>query len=621
MSIAVAKDANGVYYLPVDVKNPSVEVGKLTCPSCSCEVIPKVKGSIRVPHFAHKGNTSSCSGAGGEGMIHRLAKDDIRDNTSSYSLSNVCNQCEGVVDLVLPENHTSATEVRVGTKRVDVAIFSSTGAVDTCIEVFNTHRLDIEKLIALYEKTKGNVFEIDATKVVRGERILRSSLTCRRCIGVTVPVNHTTRRVLPVSSQIIEEDARTRESFKEMKIVPGRVSVVQGTAGSGKTTLLESFISRNPGSRFLYLCFNKDLREEMSWRFSAKLPHVTVKTFDSLWHSMYMPHHKKEKIRQTFLMEYSDEMDRYLDGSSIDTFKAPVRAWIQKEMKKPWWTFKRKPWEIYNNPEKYGVLRAFSGYDVVILDEAQDMQPMTSRIIKELNGGGVHLIYAGDPDQQLYKYTGAIDAMKGVRHDDLFILNRTFRFGVDVCNYINEAGVNRYANVSGRTRNTPVISATLFEKMGTASYSYLFRTVSGMVRNAEASVKRGEKVCIDFETRVGALRQEKCAMERAKKLGERLYLDNATQGWLESLDKNKLDELEKIFEDNKKMVSDHTTTFSTVHKFKGKEDDVVRVNTDVTSEMDTCIRNVGLTRARKLLVLDSLEFYQPRHRKRTKFFN
>lgn len=619
MSLALAKDANGVFYHPRDVKNPLLSIGALFCPICSCEVISKVNGTIRVPHFAHKSNTSSCPG-GGEEMIHCLAKEFINENISSCSIFNTCNRCSKSIEYSHPKDHTCVMGTNVGGRRVDVAVFDGTGKINTCIEVFDTHHLDERKLHDLYENMLCDVFEIDARKVLSGERILVSNLPCRKCMHVMDSVNNVKRHEASVSNQAIDDDAKTRESFVNMDITPGKVTIVQGTAGSGKTTLLESFITKNPDSRFLYLCYNKNLKDEIYSRFCTKYFHVDVTNFDSLWYRLYRPHHDNEKQLHDFLMEYSEEMNLYLDGVSIDTFKGPVQKWIREQMEKDWWTFKKRAWNIYKDPEKYSVLQAFEGYDVIILDEAQDMQPMTANIIRELTGDRVHLIYAGDPDQQLYGFAGAIDAMKDLGPDDLFTLNKTFRFGVDVCSYVNEAIVNRYTNVSDLNRNTPVIDANQFLGMGEMSYTYLFRSVAEMVQKAEKAVNDGKKVCIDFKNRVSALRQEKYAMDRAKKLGHKIYLNNDTQSWLGKLNKNKLDQLEKLFDENESVVSEHETTFSTVHKFKGKEDDIVRVNSDVILDNERCIRNVGLTRARYLLVLDYADFCHPMRKKKRMVF-
>ena len=617
--MALAKDANGVFYQPRDVQNSIVRIGTLFCPICSCEVVSKVNGVIRVPHFAHKGNNSSCTG-GGEGMIHRLAKEFISENVSSFSIFNTCNRCSTTIEYTHPKNHTCVMETNIGGRRVDVAVFDGTGKINSCIEILDTHRVDEEKLRDLYENMRCEVFEINARKVLLGERILVSTLPCRKCMHVTYPVDNVKRRDASVYKRTIDDDSKTRESFINMDIIPGSVTVVQGTAGSGKTTLLESFISKNPESRFLYLCFNKNLKDEIYSRFCTKYTHVDVTNFDSLWYRLYRPHHDNDNMHNDFLMKYSEEMNLYLDGDKIETFNEPVQKWIREEMKKEWWTFKRNAWNIYNDPEKYGVTQVFERYDVVILDEAQDMQPMTAKIIRELTGDSVHLVYAGDPDQQLYGFAGAIDAMKDLGPDDLFTLNKTFRFGVDVCSYINEASVNRYTNVSDVHRNTPVIDANHFLDMGERSYTYLFRGVAEMVQKAEKAANEGKKVCIDFKSRVSALRQEKYAMNKAKKIGKTIYLDNATQSWLGKIDNKKLDQLERLFDENKSVVSDHETTFSTVHKFKGKEDDIVRVNSDVTRDNERCIRNVGLTRAKKLLVLDDADFYQPMRKKRKMAF-
>jgi len=77
------------------------------------------------------------------------------------------------------------------------------------------------------------------------------------------------------------------------------------------------------------------------------------------------------------------------------------------------------------------------GLDYVMLDEAQDSNPLTLQLIRMIEDSGAQSIYVGDTHQQLYSWRGAVDAMRHIQADVRLRLTRSFRFGPEVAEVAN----------------------------------------------------------------------------------------------------------------------------------------------------------------------------------------
>lgn len=603
-SIPLAVDGDGKYFTPNDIKSPYYTPRVLKCPSCMTEVIPRVNGTIRVAHFAHK---SSHQCRGGEGMIHKAAKETIASNIQDYTFVNTCNVCNDVKNHVF-QNNTCRVEMIMGKFFIDVGIMDSSGDKCGAVEIYDTHAIGDLKSSYLTKKLNDRVFEVRARDVLSGGLTLHSNLKCSRCNPYKGSVEDKKIYMSKISSMnAIMDDTRDRHRFVKQIFKPGNTSVLLGTAGSGKTTLIQDTIKNNPDKKFLFTCFNKSLRDETRERFwREEITNVDVLTFDAIWYRMYHTHIRGGELRPGWAFEYLDELNEYLDGySAIDSFCPEVSKWIKRTLKdEKWWTFKRMTKDIYDSNGSF-IQDMISKYDVLICDEAQDMQPMTSRIIDEMFNKYVHVVYSGDPCQQLYAFTGAIDSMRHIVPDQTFTLHKTFRFGVDACKLLNESGVNQYTTFPGvPEKTTPVVRYSQFSRHTGGSYTFLFRSVCCMVQEAEKIAKGGSLVSLDFEKRIGDIKKEKKQMELYKKQGREIYIDNATQAWIETLDDAKIDQLKDLFSRMKPVKDgDSHVEFSTVHKYKGLEADIVRVFDDVLIDDDLNIINVAISRARKLLIL------------------
>jgi hypothetical protein len=64
--------------------------------------------------------------------------------------------------------------------------------------------------------------------------------------------------------------------------------------------------------------------------------------------------------------------------------------------------------------------------DFIMLDEAQDSNPVFLKVLREQS---CQMVYVGDPYQQIYEWRGAVNAMQQVATDHRTALTQSFRFG------------------------------------------------------------------------------------------------------------------------------------------------------------------------------------------------
>jgi hypothetical protein len=84
------------------------------------------------------------------------------------------------------------------------------------------------------------------------------------------------------------------------------------------------------------------------------------------------------------------------------------------------------------------------GYGVVLLDEAQDANPVTLAILR---GQPSRRVYVGDPHQQIYQFRYAINGMADAGLSDELCLSESFRYGPELA-----AAANRLLALKGETR-------------------------------------------------------------------------------------------------------------------------------------------------------------------------
>jgi len=237
-------------------------------------------------------------------------------------------------------------------------------------------------------------------------------------------------------------------------------------AGTGKTTTLIEYAKARPATRFLYVAFNKSVQLEAASKFPKN---VTCKTAHSLaWPGFGSRHRdrlmagfKANTVKEALgLGDYEaakftiDTLTNYLisDATKVSAKHIPVVARQRYE-----YADRKDIPDFVDLANRLGRLMCdgaddrigmlhdgylklyqLSGpvlpYDVILLDEAQDINPVIADIVLRQP---VARIVVGDSHQQIYSFRGAHDVMNRVRADRTRYLTRSFRFDNNIARVAN----------------------------------------------------------------------------------------------------------------------------------------------------------------------------------------
>lgn len=437
---------------------------------------------------------------------------------------------------------------------------------------------------------------------------------------------------------------------------------INAVAGSGKTTTLLEYAKKNSHLKILYLAYNKSLQISLQEKLKDyKLPYLHVSTIHSLAYNKIeaynyhltadLKNHVIEKVITTYelrehqktyypIAEYialiKDLVNFYcnssliaLDSKLLENYKkqsdlgAKILELLNKNEKRVLEHLK-----IILSSMKNKLIEATHDfylkmfylnkkvstnlpYDLVLVDEAQDISDVMIGIIENLN---CRRIYVGDSFQQIYTFRFATNALNKI---DLpsYDLTKSFRFGDNYAkilqknlNSLYEINGSKLLKISGIESSTKIgkeyidfskqlciIARSTFGLVqqlvyyihdkkkiyfegGYNSYSFMNQTVYSIFYLKQ---KKNDKITIDeikdFET-IGELEQF------AKDTKNQDYLNIIK--FINTYGDN-------IFEINKK-IKEHLVTdkkdadiiFTTTHKSKGLEYEQVIMADDFISKKE-----------------------------------
>lgn len=238
-------------------------------------------------------------------------------------------------------------------------------------------------------------------------------------------------------------------------------------AGSGKTTTLRLMAQANPRKRIMYLAFNRSVKEEGK----RKMPlNVQVYTLHGLAYREMVRSDPNllQKLRLGGGQVRASHVWEALDGQLRDlvsayVVKATLDAFLRSNLSHP--TVAMVPlryrdlarrrrredevgaileavkelWARMQNPadpfplshDGYVKLWAQSGpriggVEALLVDEAQDLDPVFAQVLEGQRG--LQRVYVGDPNQEIYGWRGAVNALEGLDAHEAY-LTWSFRFG------------------------------------------------------------------------------------------------------------------------------------------------------------------------------------------------
>lgn len=235
-----------------------------------------------------------------------------------------------------------------------------------------------------------------------------------------------------------------------------QVLVVEAGAGCAKTSTLELYAERNSSERMLYLAFNRSVKEEGEKRFPKN---VQCKTTHGVAYSQFGVQFSKGSKLGT---PRPTEVQRFFQGitvsgaglllGTVSSFCNSAAPFIDEEHALSAMSGRdsytvgqvvdgaRALWDMMqdmgNSAAKMphdGYLKLFQlskprlSYGVILLDEAQDANPVTLDIIGQQ--GRSKRVYVGDSHQAIYGFRGAVDALSSFDEATRMRLTGSFRFG------------------------------------------------------------------------------------------------------------------------------------------------------------------------------------------------
>jgi hypothetical protein len=320
--------------------------------------------------------------------------------------------------------------------------------------------------------------------------------------------------------------------------------------------------------------------------------------------------------------------------------KASLRSEILKHAKKLWSLRKDKDSPILANHDTYLKLYqlskpVLSDYQMIYLDEYQDTSLCAHDIAMQQQHAG--LVAVGDTFQNIYSWRGAVNLMEDLQWPSSG-LTKSFRFGQKVADLANEilrdqkTFAYRAAIVGFEKVNTEVLSAQEWHALEDkpAHITKIYRTNAFLLADAVEDIRAGKPVniCVDVGNFVRCL-ESGIALFKGEKSKVKHDIFVGFDNWKEVQEEA---EYNKEYSRLVNMITDsqiyatletlrkysppafYEVNYSTAHKMKGLEADVVVLAEDFASPFDKSgnwiglpqeeqnLLYVALTRAKKLLV-------------------
>lgn len=235
------------------------------------------------------------------------------------------------------------------------------------------------------------------------------------------------------------------------------------------------------------------------------------------------------------------------------------------------------------------------GYDFILLDEAQDTNPAVMSVFENQQ---MQKIAVGDKNQQLYQFTGSINAMDEFKSDLYVKLQQSWRFGSAIQDAANVFLERLNADI--RLKGNPNVESRIVENAPFdpyASSATLVRTNAGAIQELISALDSQQKVFL-----IGGNTQFKTLIKAAGDLREGRAVSHPDfagfSSWGEAVEYSKDDDgadlkvivdliekhgsspLLKALDQCVNREQDAQQVISTVHKVKGREWDQVRLADD-----------------------------------------
>ncbi len=255
----------------------------------------------------------------------------------------------------------------------------------------------------------------------------------------------------PEQQAVIDYDLKSGSALK-----------VIAFAGAGKTSTLNEYAKARPMDQFLYCAFNKTTQVEAESKFPANVMSRTIhslayqavgRKFANLGNLPFFLITKMFSVdvyRATLISRSLDNWfnsaddhidEKHVPPDSLGRFEKGFEPKIVEAAERLWDAMQqgdeKVPMTHSGYLKLYQLSKPILAFDTILLDEAQDTNPVTFDILRRQREEGTRLLLVGDPYQQIYSWRGAQDAMEMIECPTLYI-TQSFRFGPKVASVANK---------------------------------------------------------------------------------------------------------------------------------------------------------------------------------------
>lgn len=238
-----------------------------------------------------------------------------------------------------------------------------------------------------------------------------------------------------------------------------RTLKVRAGAGTGKTFTLTAYAVARPSAKMLYLAFNRGVRDEATRKFPKNVRCVTN---HGLCYAQFgLPYERTKKLGNPKPFQISKALGiqirdaglvlqtikNFLASASREILPEHVGSELNATAKRSYAELARKAWEVMRSTTDKRISMPHDGYlklfqlsdpilnvDVILLDEAQDTNPVMLSIINAQTCGKV---FVGDARQGIYAFRGAVNAMEMIKAEEELPLTQSWRYGAGIATIAN----------------------------------------------------------------------------------------------------------------------------------------------------------------------------------------
>lgn len=304
---------------------------------------------------------------------------------------------------------------------------------------------------------------------------------------------------------------------RELKVL------VKAFAGSGKTYSASAFSKARPSSRILYLVFNSAAQKDATRRFPNNVHSRTINSlaysaFGAVYRQKHCDNLTANDVRAAVdpggemnyrsLMVIAETVRQFMISRDAEIRVSHAEAAIPEDSAVDPDHLARiagRLWEAMIDPGETRVRATHDAYlklfqlqrpdfgrqfDILIVDEAQDVNPVTQAIIDDQS---IPVVLIGDPHQSIYGFRGAVNAIEDFSYEAEYPLTYSFRFGYECATLANML-LQKHTAEEDMLIGAGPDTRILYDTPITGPHMRIHRTVAETLKSAADAVRKGQKI-------------------------------------------------------------------------------------------------------------------------------